>query len=141
MSVNAVKNPLLAISAQKKFCRAAEFGFAVYGEAGYGEEFQVLIWQPFGSVVFGDAQFGDMDLLSGIYQVRKSLAGPHTVRLKYYRPTFSESIPILASRTKFANAISYWQGLTSPQRVVYNKRAVGLHMSGYNLAIKEFMSS
>ncbi len=141
MTINAVKNPLLAISATKKFCRAAEYGFSVFGEAGFGEEFRVLIFEWFGTSQFGDIEFGDLILLSGIYHTRRSAAGRHTARLKYYRPAPATSPAALATRVNFAAAISGWQSLTTIQRMVYNKRAVGLHMSGYNVYIREFLSS
>ena len=46
-----------------------------------------------------------------------------------------------ASRSALATAVSNWQNvLTQSQKTEYNTRAAkGLHMSGYNLYIREYM--
>ena len=134
-------NPLLSIGARKKFCRAAEFGFAIYGEYGYGEEFRAILWQEFGVLSFGDSNFGEILQLSGIYQNRRSEIGRFSHRLKYYRPTDPKTEPQQTNREKFAAAIAAWQSLTNPQKLVYNERAKRKHLSGYNLKISEYMSS
>ena len=136
-----IANPLLSVGARKKFCRAAHFGFAIYGEYGFGEEFVAILWQQFGEISFGDSGYGEILLLSGIYQMRRSETGRHPHRLKYYRPYDPKSEMQQTNREKFAAAIAAWQSLTDEQKAVYNKKALGTGLSGYNLKVSEFMSS
>ena len=136
-----VIHPLESIRARKKFIRAAEFGYMVYGEGNYGEEFQGIKYSEFGQGNFGTQLYGDYLQLSGIYCVRRLLSGLGTVRLRYYRPTNPRTVPQQAKRSNFAAAVAAWQILTIEQKAVYNSRAVGQHLTGYNLYIKEVMSS
>lgn len=75
----------------------------------------------------------------GIYQDRTNQRGIPIVRMKSYRPTNPQTVPQQANRSKFADAMTSWQSLTSEQKAVYNKRGKRLHMTGHNLYIKEYM--
>lgn len=132
---------LLSIKPRKRFARPAEFGFAVFGGSSFGSEFRGIAFKPFGTNMFGDVEFGEYLLLSGVYQNRKSLGVNGTLRMKYYQPLNPRTIPQQANRSKFANAIIAWQGLTFAEKLVYNSRAVGKHKSGYNIKISEYMAS
>ena len=78
---------------------------------------------------------------SGIYQIRHYGKKRRTVKMKFYRPPPSNTPAQDVRRKKFAAAILAWQGLTLEQKMVYHTRTVGHHLSGYNLFIKEYMSS
>jgi len=87
----------------------------------------------------------------GIYQQRIKRKGFWTkdwqprgrkanFKMKFYTPFNPQTVPQQANRSKFAIAISNWQGFTNEQRLVYNRRSKRLRMSGYNLYIKEYMN-
>lgn len=75
----------------------------------------------------------------GIYQLKNCREGKISCKEKFYNNTVPATPNRLVCRGKFADAVAGWQALTTPQKAVYNKRAVGKHMSGYNLFIREFM--
>lgn len=141
MSYFAKSGLLLSIKPRKRFARPAEFGFAVFGGCNFGNEFIGIAFKPFGTIMFGDVDFGEYLLLSGVYSNRKFAGVNGTIRMKYYQPLNPQTIPQQANRSKFANAILSWRNLTSSEKLVYNRRAVGKHKSGYNIKISEFMSS
>ena len=95
----------------------------------------------FGKIVFGESQFGHDEARAGVYRSRKGVDGRIIIKNAFMYPANPQSIPQQANRVDFANAIAGWQFLTDEQKLVYNKRAVGKHMSGYNLYIQEYMKS
>lgn len=95
----------------------------------------------FGRLVFGLEGYGAKDDQWGIYQLRKCKEGKISVREKFYGTPPSWSEALQTAQDKFAAAVAAYQILTAEQRLVYHKRAVGHHYSGYNLFIIEFMAS
>jgi len=93
----------------------------------------------YGNNIYGYSFYGFSNVYAGIYQQRHGTNRKITVKEKFYSPTNPQTIPQQANRDVFSDAISGWQGLTSEQKLGYNKRAVGRHMSGYNLYIREYM--
>ena len=99
---------------------------------------------PYSTVVrkkIGNADEPDPPAHYGIYQMRHCKAGILPIRMKFYEPFNPQTIPQQANRGKFAAAVLAWQNLTQEQKAVYNSRAVGKHMSGYNIFIKQSMLS
>jgi len=76
---------------------------------------------------------------AGIYRVRRINGKLETEKLPFYAPYDPKTIPQQANRSKFAQAVLNWQGFTVEQKKVYNKKAIGRHMSGYNFYIREYM--
>ena len=65
----------------------------------------------------------------------------------YFVPSSINNPQGAAARSALATAVANWQGtgpdpLTEAQKIEYNKRATkGLHMSGYNLYIREYIKA
>ena len=109
-------------------------GFSVLGDSDI-----YFIRALLGIFVLGLDQLGDSILLSGIYQEKTRWPGWPCSREKYYIPKNPRSGPQQANREKFSDAVAGWQMLTPEQKKTYNKRAIGKHMSGYNLFLREYM--
>jgi len=77
----------------------------------------------------------------GTYQLQQCREGKISCRRKFQNTNTDGTPARLVCRSKFADAIVAWQNLTTEQKAVYNKRAIGRHKSGYNLFIKEFMQT
>ena len=95
----------------------------------------------YGRRVFGYSKFGEDVKAYGIYQMRHSKKGKINVLSKYYWPTNPNSPEQAAGRSKFAAAVSAWQGLTDGQKAVYNKRANKKRRYGYWDFIQDFMKN
>jgi len=106
----------------------------------------------YGFAVFGRAQFGDENWEGGIYQKRVTgynqtgrISGRK--RKTYYvlmrdNPTTNPNTEDQQiQRSKFADAVASWQGLTNEQKANYNQRSNIGHKSGYNVYISEYMKS
>jgi hypothetical protein len=77
----------------------------------------------------------------GIYRLTNCREGKISTRRKFYK-YYTDCTPARRLlRLKYTNAQAGWRSLTTEQKAVYNKRAVGRHYSGYNLFIKEFMKN
>jgi len=78
-------------------------------------------------------------LENGIYQMVRYNYGFVCRRIDFYEYVITHTEAQQERREKFADAVAGWQNLTAEQKLLYNKRSIGKHMSGYNLYIKEFM--
>lgn len=107
---------LLSVSVQKKFGKPTGYGQIKYGVGYYG---------------LGDP-------LAGIYQQRHCKTGIRTIKMKFYSPVNPGTPAQLIEQDRMRSAVAAWHNLTDGQRLVYNSRAVGKHMSGFNLFIKEY---
>ena len=141
MSNKSFPSNLLSWRGQKRFSKHSNYGLSIYGFSNYGDEAIGLIYEPFGIAIFGGAVFGNYFLLSGIYQLRKSKKGKHSHRMNFYNYKITHTAGQQTRREKFDLAVSEWQGLTEPQKEVYNQKARYKRYSGYNLFIKKFLSS
>lgn len=106
----------------------------------------------YGFAVFGRAQFGDQNWQGGIYQKRVTgynqtgrISGRK--RETYYvlmrdNPTTNPNTEAQQTqRSKFADAVASWQGLTTEQKAYYNTlKNIGAK-SGYNVFISEYMNT
>ena len=124
----------------------SQYGGSTFGRDIFGAESEFRFGAVFGVGVFGIDDFGaatqvQTDLFAGIYQQRKCREGKITIREKFYVPTQTWSQAKEDSQNKFKAAISAYQILTESEKLVYHRRAVGMHLSGYNLFIKEYMLS
>lgn len=77
----------------------------------------------------------------GIYQMRHCKIGYVPIKMKFYEPYNPQTEPQQTNRQKLADAVAAWQSLTTEQKRVYNKNAVGQRFTGYNLFIREYMLS
>ncbi len=113
-----------------KLSRGREYGQTLYGQGVYGEETLTL---PFGKE--------DVAVLSGIFHRNRKKGEIVFEILNYYYPKNPQTELQQANRNKITSAVLAWQGLTSEEKVVYNKLAKGKNRSGYNLFCKEYMLS
>ena len=93
----------------------------------------------FGASIFGWSEFGDDNIFSGIYSSVVMDGVRHQRFFNFYDYLITHTPLQNTNRTKFHNAIVAWQALGSTSRAEYNRRAIGRHMSGYNLFIREYM--
>lgn len=84
---------------------------------------------------------GDLDPTNvlGIYQVRTRFGHRTNVKEKFYTPTNPNSTLQQFWRLQFANSIIAWRNLSAEKKKMYNKRAQGRQMSGYNLFQKQYL--
>jgi hypothetical protein len=132
---------LFSIIPKKRFSVFRLYGTSQLGRSHFGDEDIFLVKTDYGVATFGVNNFADIILLSGIYRTDNV-----TGKTKYYRePFYITKNPRTevqqAWRGIFADAVAYWQGLTTPEKEVYNIRAKGRHMSGYNLCLQEYLKS
>lgn len=143
---------LLSVLPQKRFGRPCLYGTAQYGTGAYGD--QDIYYQRicYGVGTYGVLEYGDLILLSGIYKrmhepsaggllpsgpMRRSVI----VREDFYVTKNPRTIPQQSNRSKFADAVASWQGLTNEQKEVYNLKNKGRNYSGYNAYLKEYLLS
>lgn len=115
---------------RKRFSKFRLFGTSQPGFTRYGEE-DIYFAPPGRSPI----------LLSGIYRTDNVTGTTKVYREPFYITKNPRTVPQQANRQKYADAILAWQGLTNEQKQVYNKRAIGKGMSGYNLFLKEYLLS
>jgi hypothetical protein len=126
---------------KKRFGRFNQYGISQLGFSVFGDTDIFYSYSNFGASRFGVDHYGDLILLSGIYQTRHSLKGLVSVRLSYYitkNPRYEDQ---QTNRGKMADAVAGWQALTTEQKSVYNERVKGKNLSGYNLFLREYLSS
>ena len=93
----------------------------------------------FGTSIFGWSEFGDDNEFAGIYSSLVVDGKRHQRFFPFYDYIITHTTLQNAQRSKFHNAVVAWQALGSTSRAEYKKRAIGRHMSGYNLFIREYM--
>jgi len=143
---------LLSVLPQKRFGRPCLYGTAQYGFGAYGDQDIYFLRIYYGVGAYGVGKYGDLILLSGIYRRLHEPAaggalpsGPMRrsviVREDFYITKNPRTVSQQANRSKFADAVAGWQGLTSEQKEVYNLKIKGRHYSGYNAYLKEYLLS
>lgn len=131
----------LGLTVKKAVGKRTLYGQLLYGVAGYGLEEVQLSHHQYGERVYGFSKYGDDRSPFGIYQQRQGKKGTIFVRERFYIPTNPNSVDQQTWRAKYAAGIVAWQNLTSGQKAVYNTRAKRFKFSGYNLFLKEYLSS
>ena len=121
---------LFSLIAKKKFGQFNQYGTSQYGWSHYGDE----------DIYFDCGKFGKI-LLSGIYRTDNVKGYLTFYREPYYIPRNPRTTTQQAWRSVFAQAVFAWQQLTPEEKMVYNERAKGKRMSGYNLFIREYLLS
>ena len=86
--------------------------------------------------VFGDQYRGQAGKC-GVFAFWKG----RQYRRKYVIPSNPNTTMQQAVRGFFTNAISFWHGLRSPQRLVFSYLATGLVMSGFNLLVSRWQKA
>lgn len=100
----------------------------------------------FGLIIYGFYEYGAENSIGldfhGVYQMRKCVEGNIPVKMRF-QLTREETPtdPRIANWNKFSAAVAGWQSLTEIQKEVYNNRAKGKKLHGYNIYISEYMLS
>jgi hypothetical protein len=119
---------LISIIQQGRVCRPTLCGQAICGWSECGEDFEM------GGV------YEMRRKRSGIWKWGNGQFGKASVCVKaHYWPNNPKTENQVICQDKFALAVSAWQALTSEQKLVYNQRAKGRVLSGYNLFIREYL--
>jgi hypothetical protein len=92
-----------------------------------------------GTIICGWSRMGDSEKISGIYREFVYEKKRKKERLNFYPYVITHTTVQQINRSWFAQSVSRWQVLSFEDKEQYNKRAVGMHMSGYNLWMKEHM--
>lgn len=90
---------------------------------------------------YGGFHYGAGADTHGIYRVMTILGKQTQVKEKLYWPTNPQTEAQQANRQKYTDGVVAWQALTPEQEAVYNKKAIGKRMSGYNLFLQEYLLS
>ena len=132
---------LISYSPAKRMGKHREFGRGMFAFSDYGEDDLYLVLLPFGVASFGQINYGEHLIFSGIFRRNNATGKVKYYRQPYYTPKNPRSGPQQTQREKMTNGVSAWQALTSSQQAVYNKNAIGKGMSGYNLFLKQHLLS
>lgn len=132
---------LFSVIPKKKFGRFNGLGTFFFGESVLGDEDIFFPRSLLGCFCIGIDILADIIVLSGIYRTDNVSGYTRYYREPYYITKNPRYAPQQAWRGIFADAIAGWQGLTPPEKEVYNQRAKYKKFSGYNLFIKEYLSS
>ncbi len=92
------------------------------------------------------------DLKPGIYQMRprpykgKNAKSPRSghnicVRMKFYKPSDQTQPKKVARQNIFRDGKNIWNALSSSEKEVYNKKAIGTHKYGYNIFMFQYLKS
>jgi hypothetical protein len=76
---------------------------------------------------------------AGIYQRKVTKRGKETSRMKFYYPTNPRTKKQQAWRAVFRAGKAAWDSLTEIQKESYNRRAIRLKFTGYNLFQREYL--
>jgi hypothetical protein len=93
----------------------------------------------YGRAIFGWSRYGEKNLYAGLYRVRHFFGKLYQEKMFFYPYVITNTAPQSARRSTFADAVAAWQALTTPDKNIYRRRAVGRHMFGYQLFLREYM--
>lgn len=94
-----------------------------------------------GRLSLGYNRLGFYNWYCGIYQKKYYYGKPFISRSKFYRPINPRTEIQQSWRTVLKNAVLAWQALDNENKAIYNKRAKGHIMSGYNVFVSEYLKS
>jgi len=80
-------------------------------------------------------------LLPGVYKLHRHNGKIVNWRCKLYSPVNNKTPNQLTWQAVYRAGVSEWKSLTKEQQKVYNKKAYGKHMSGYNVFMKIYLKS
>ena len=141
-----------AIFIRGKLGKPTEYGERTFGQYSYGAEDSYLHASIHGLRGYGDFEYGDSLDLFGIWQVRKKRIGfltsgqketgeLYNIRKRFYWPTNPQTGPQQAHRAIFASGVEAWQALTEEKKDEYRELATERPMSGFNLFMRETLTS
>ena len=93
----------------------------------------------YGAIDYGYVQYAFPIEYAGIYRTRRLNGKTYHEKMDFFEQIITHTEAQTTQRTKFANAVTAWQALSDSQKAVYNKKAIGRHMTGNNLFISRYM--
>lgn len=149
--INPGSTPI-GIEARKKVGRRCGYGEAYYGQGTYGDYSMYFgIWQMrrpkyrykagYGIGYYAFSKYGDNYSTLTPLQIRKANEHKVMVRERFYEPSRQDAPGQIIGQENMRAGVLAWQGLTAEVKASYNERARGLHLSGYTLFLREYLSS
>jgi len=141
-----------AIFIRGKLGNPVLYGKKIYGQSNYGAEVLQISSDKYGDRFYGDFKYGDSLDLFGIWQVRRKrthylTSGEHetgelyNIRKRFYWPTNPRTEAQQAHRAIFSNGVEAWQALSEGEKDEYRELAKEKPLSGFNLFLREFLTS
>lgn len=93
----------------------------------------------FGRTAFGYNRFGFYNWFCGIYQKKYYYGKAFISRMKFYRPTNPQTVLQQSWRAIITSGWIEWNTFDDQKKESYNKRSIGMHMSGANLFMSEWL--
>jgi hypothetical protein len=93
----------------------------------------------YGRVCRGWSEYGAPYPSYFVFKIYHSWKHRHNIVTKYYKSSNPHHPNILPRQAVYTAAVLAWQALTAPQKAVYNKRALGKYMSGWNLFCHDYL--
>jgi hypothetical protein len=78
-------------------------------------------------------------LVPGVYKSHMKNGKLVTWRCALYSPVNNKTPNQLAWQAIYRAGVAEWKNLTKEQQQIYNRKAYGKHMSGYNVFMKEYL--
>jgi len=95
----------------------------------------------YGAAKHGNAPYGLLEPLYGIYQRHRASDGWCTSRMAFYRPTNTQKPAQQAWRGIFAAGVTQYHSLTALERRVLFQKARTRGMTGFNLFMSHWLQS
>lgn len=76
-----------------------------------------------------------------IYQRRRTWHGVICIKEHYYKSSNPFHPNCVIGQNKFAAGVSYWQGLTTAEKKIYNSYTYPIRMSGYNRFLHYYLKN
>lgn len=132
---------LMSFTPHRRVGMFCQYGSSQSGFSSYGDDDLFLDRTPFGVATFGDSEFADILIFSGIYRSGIYKHKLRSYRNRFYIPSYTNTPAQATNRGKLRDAVVAWQALTSDQKNAYNQSAKRTHWSGYGFFLHESMSS
>jgi hypothetical protein len=128
------------------------YGQRIYGESKYGDEEILVLAKEYGQRIYGESKYGEILDLFGIWQVRhrrthfltsgeKETGELYNIRKRFYWPTNPRTEAQQAWRATFSSGVEAWQALSEGEKDEYRELAKEKPLSGFNLFLREFLTS
>ena len=130
---------LYSMQAWGKIGITGHFGECQFGSNHIGCQNKFISRCDYGKFQFGEGPIGDIDEFNGIYQRRHDGERVFCVKQDWWVSKNPRTEPQQANRSKFADIIASWHGLTPEQKMLYNQKSKYKRLTGFNIYIAEQM--
>jgi len=121
---------LASLAVAKRIGKHRFYGRAMFAYSIFGEEDEYI-----------ENDRGQKVPTTGIFWRNSYKNKLRYYKLSYYSPKNPRTTAQQSNRAKMTAAVAEWQSLTADEKKLYNKKAIGKRMSGYNLFLKEYLLS